>query len=557
MNIPSFPSRGSIAPLYQALLDDEVTSKEELIARIAKRDALDCQLGDDYAWRYIQHSRFTDNEEYTKIFMQFVEEIMPEWQKMSDALNRQLISFPFLETLDKPYQVYLRSVRQQIALFREENILLQEQDQKLATEYQAIRAAMTVAYKGEEITLQQAGKYLEETDREVRNEVYELMQSRQWAESKKIHEILDQLLVIRMEQAKNSWYDSYIRYIYDAKGRFDYTPDDVAQFRHAIKTVVTPLYIEQLRSRKEELGVEKLMPYDLAVDPSGLPPLRPFANAHELIEKTITWLTQLDTRFGEWISRLNDQWLFDLASRKGKQPWGYNYPMLGQGVSFVFANVAGTMGDVETMLHECGHALHQRFMEHLPLGIFKEYPSEVAEVASMSMELFSYDLRDQFALTPEEVNRAKKTHLEDIIKTLCRVAIVDEFQHWLYANPWHTHTQREDARKAIWSSYSGDLIDWTAYPDAFATMRQKQLHIFELPFYYIEYAIAQLGAIAMRKNYLTDQKQGIDNYTNFLSQWYTCSIPEIFEAWGIKFDFSEAYIKELLAVVKKEREALG
>jgi oligoendopeptidase F len=552
MNIPSLSSREAILPEYQKLLDLQVSTKQQLIDRITRKDQLDCQLGDDYAWRYIQQSCFTENEEFTKQFMHFVEKIMPEWQRMGDQLNNRLMSFPHLDDLEQPYHVYLRSVKNQIDLFREENIPLQEQDQKLATEYQACRAAMMVTYQGQEITFQQAWKWLECTDRDARKEVFDLMADRQLHDRQKTHELLDQMIDIRLQQAKNAWYASYINYIYAAKGRFDYTPNDVAQFRYAIKTAVTPLYIDQLRSRKEELGVEKLMPYDLGVDPSWLPPLHPFETAEELIQKTITGLTAIDTRFGERISKLNDQWLFDLASRKGKQPWGYNYPMLWQWVSFVFANVAGTMGDVETMLHECGHALHQRFMEHLPLGIFKEYPSEVAEVASMSMELFSYDMRDKFALNEEELIRAKKNHLEDIIKTLCRVAIVDEFQHWLYTNPWHTHTQREDARKTIFLSYSGDVIAWWDYNDLFGTIRQKQLHIFELPFYYIEYAIAQLGAIAMWKNYLTDKKQWIQNYTNFLSQWYTCTIPEIFQAWGIKFDFSEQYIKELLAVVREE-----
>lgn len=230
--------------------------------------------------------------------------------------------------------------------------------------------------------------------------------------------------------------------------------------------------------------------------------------------------------------------------------------MLGQWVSFVFANVAGTMSDVETMMHECGHALHQCFMEQVPLWIFKDYPAEVAEVASMAMELFSYDIRDQFSLTPAELKKAKKNHLEDTIKTLCLVAIIDEFQHWLYAHPWHTHTQREQQRQAIWLAYSGDLVDRSAYPDAFATMRQKQLHIFELPFYYIEYSIAQLGALAMRKNYLADKQQWLANYTNFLAQWYTCTIPEIFAAWGIQFDFSEQYIRELLGVVRESLQRL-
>lgn len=551
MNIPSFPSRQAILPEYQNLLDVQVSTKQQLIDWISCRDQLDCKLGDDYAWRYIQHSCYTQDTEKTKAYMQFVEEIMPEWQRMSDQLNRSLVSFPHLESLDKPYQVYLRSVKSQIALFREANIPLQEQDQKLATDYQACRAAMMVTYQGQEMTLQQAWVFLEGTDRAVRKEIYELTTVRQLQDGVKVHEILDQLIDIRIQQAKNAWYSSYIAYIYAEKGRFDYTSDDVAQFRDAIKTVVTPLYIEQLRDRKEELGVEKLMPYDLAVDPSWLSPLCPFETWEELTEKTIAWLTQLDIRFGERIGKLNAQWLFDLESRKGKQPWGYNYPMLGQWVSFVFANVAGTMSDVETMLHECGHALHQRFMNHLPLGIFKEYPMEVAEVASMSMELFSYDMRDKFNLNEEELARAKKNHLEKIIKTLCRVAIVDEFQHWLYSHEWHTHNEREEARKAIFIAYSGNIIDRSDYPDAFATMRQKQTHIFASPFYYIEYAIAQLGAIAMWKNYLIDKKQGIENYTNFLAQWYTCTIPEIFAAGWITFDFSEQYINELLQVVRE------
>lgn len=550
MHIHSFFSREELLPQFQSLLESEVTTLNQLKEWISRRDQLDNQLSDDYAWRYIQHSCYTDNDEYNKHFMHFVEEIMPQRQRMSDQLNRRLVSFPHLEKLEKPYQIYLRAVKNQIALFREENITLQEQDQKLATQYQGCRAAMMITYQWRELTLQQAGKFFEWTDRHVRKEVYDLMSSRQTQDSETIHSILDELLKLRVQQATNAWYESYIDYIYAAKGRFDYTPADVENFRRSVEKIVTPLYREQLNERKAQLDVDRLQPYDLAVDPAGLPPLTPFQTAEELIEKTISGLTTLDPRFGEWITHLNNQWMFDLASRKGKQPWWYNYPLLGQWVSFIFANVAGTMGDVETMLHECGHALHQRFMQDLSLGIFKEYPSEVAEVASMSMELFSYDCRDQFALTEEELYRAKKNHLEDIVKTLCRVATIDAFQHWLYTSPGHTHQEREAAWKEIYTTYMGDIVDRSDYPDAFVTMRQKQLHIFELPFYYIEYAIAQLGAIAMRKNYLADKHQGIENYINFLAQGYTCTIPEIFAAGGIRFDFSEQYIQELLGVVR-------
>lgn len=303
MNILSFSSRETVLPQFQALLDRQVTTLQELKDRIAQRDHLDCQLGDDYAWRYIQHSCFTEDEEKKRLFMHFVEDMMPERQRMSDQLNRHLMTFPYLDQLEQPYQIYLRSVKSQIALFCEENILLQEQDQKLASDYQACRAAMMVAWQWKELTLQQAGTYLEEPDREVRKQIYELMATRQYADAEKIHTILDQLVDIRCQQAKNAWYESYIDYMYVAKGRFDYTPADVAQFRQAIKTVVTPLYVEQLHARKKALSVETLMPYDLTVDPAGWAPLRPFVTAPELIEKTIAWLTKLDPRFGIWISR--------------------------------------------------------------------------------------------------------------------------------------------------------------------------------------------------------------------------------------------------------------
>lgn len=330
MNIHQFSSREEIVPSYQALLDEEVTTRDQLIARISRRDELDNQLSDDYAWRYINHSRYTDNEEYTKTYMHFVEEITPEWQRMSDQLNRRLVTFPYVETLEGGYMIYLRSVKNDILLFREENISLQEQDKKLATEYSALRAAMTISHDEKELTLQQASVYLEKTDRSVRKEVYEKIMNRQLVDIESTHRILDEMITVREQQAINAGYASYIDYIYPAKGRFDYTPADAAQFRAAIKAYATPLYTKQLIVRKQQLGIDRLLPYDLSVDTLGLPPLRPFATAEELTNKTIKALYRIDPRFGDWIQQLADNDLLDLESRKGKQPGGYNYPMLGQ-----------------------------------------------------------------------------------------------------------------------------------------------------------------------------------------------------------------------------------
>jgi oligoendopeptidase F len=246
----------------------------------------------------------------------------------------------------------------------------------------------------------------------------------------------------------------------------------------------------------------------------------------------------------------------DLESRIGKAPGGYNYPMAETSVPFIFMNAASSTRDVETMVHEGGHAVHSFLSKDLELSAFKSCPSEVAELASMSMELISYDGQDEFYRNPADFNRAKQEHLEGIIRILPWIATIDKFQHWLYTNPTHTAAERKQYWVDLSREFGTGMVDWTGLEDIQAYTWQKQLHLYEVPFYYIEYGIAQLGALAVWRNYRHNKQEALQQYKNALSLGYTRPIGEIYKAAGIEFNFSKEYIMELMSFVKAELDQL-
>jgi oligoendopeptidase F len=317
-----------------------------------------------------------------------------------------------------------------------------------------------------------------------------------------------------------------------------------------------PLNKKLAEERKAKLGYGELKPWDTDVDISGRQPVHPFDNGEELAEKTIRAFNRLDPFFGEVISTMRQKGHLDLDSRKGKAPGGYNYPLAVSGYPFIFMNSAGTLRDLETMVHEGGHAIHSVLTKDLFLNAFKSCPSEVAELASMSMELVSMDVWDEFIKDPEELKRAKAEQLEGVIKTLPWIATVDKFQHWLYTNPTHTTEERTQAWKKTADEFGSGITDWSGYEDAYLHTWHKQLHIYEVPFYYIEYGFAQLGAIGVWKNYVENPQRGLQQYKAALTLGNTATIPEIYAAAGVRFDFSPAYMKELFDFVWSEFEKL-
>jgi oligoendopeptidase F len=484
-------------------------------------------------------------------------EIQPKIQPYADQLNRKLIDCPFTTELDKDkFFTYLRSVRKSIDLFREANIPIQAELSVMQQQYGAIAGKMTVDVDGQEYTLQQAAKFLEVHDREKRELVYRKIQDRRQQDKQAMHDLYSSLIEKRNAIALNAGFANYRDYKFVELGRFDYTKEDCFNFHDAVKLHVLPLVEKIYQKKKEKLQLDTLRPWDTEAEPEGTKPLKPFTTGKELLEKSIACLNELDPFFADCLKKMDELGHFDLESRKGKAPGGYNCPLAESGAPFIFMNAAGQMSDVTTMVHEGGHAIHSFLSHGLELSAFKEYPMEVAEVASMSMELFTMDHWDSFFDNADELLRAKEHQLERTISIFPWIATIDKFQHWVYEHPKHTIEERTDKWLEIINEFSTNSIDTTGLEEYRKIGWQRQLHLFEVPFYYIEYGIAQLGAIGMWMQYKKNPKAALDNYKKALSLGGTKTLPELYAAAGLKFDLSPSYIKTLMEFVNEEMEKL-
>ncbi len=547
----------NLEPLFKELTERPINSVAELEQWLHDRSELEAALEEDFAWRYIRMTCDTTNEELLQNFQYFATEIEPKIAPYNNELNKKLIDSEYLDQLDKDkYFIYLRSIRKSLELFREENIPVQTQIQVEQQKYQSITGAMSVQINGKELTLEQAAALLKDTDRAKRQEAWKKITARRLQDKQLFNELFDLLMVLRHKVARNAGFENFRDYMFQALGRFDYTPQDCYNFHQAIETEVVPVLREQAQKRREALQLEALKPWDMDVDISGKPALKPFQNGAELVDKSIACFNRINPYLGERLELMKANGLFDVESRKGKAPGGYNYPLAETGAPFIFMNSANTFRDLTTMVHEGGHAVHTFLTADLELNDFKHCPSEVAELASMSMELISMDNWDVYFDNEEELKRAKRDQLIDVLKTLPWVAVVDQFQHWLYTNPDHTDAQRTEAWVQIYERFGAGFIDWSEHREAEANLWQKQLHIFEVPFYYIEYGMAQLGAIAVWKNYKENPEKGLQQYLDALKLGYTKTIKEIYDTAGIQFDFSAGYVKELAAFVKSELEKI-
>ena len=540
-------------PFFKELLSREITGKASLETWMLDLSELEAAVNEDACWRQIKMTCDNENKTLEEAFNFFCLEIQPKIQPYSDALNKKLVSSPYLKELDeKQYHTYLRSTKKSIDLFREENIPLQAEISVLQQQFGQISGAMVITVNDEEYTLQQAAKFLEHADRSLREEVYRKIQDRRLQDKEKLDELYDKLIALRNKEAANAGFDNYRDYRFKELGRFDYTKEDCFKFHDAVKQYVLPLVNEIYRRKKEKLGLDTLRPWDLDAEPVGTKPLHPFSTGDELLEKSIACFTKLRPFFGECLSKMKALKHLDLESRKGKSPGGYNCPLAESGAPFIFMNAAGQMHDVTTMVHEGGHAVHSFLAHPLPLTGFKEYPMEIAEVASMAMELMSMDHWDTFFDNEEDLQRAKEHQLERVITIFPWIAIIDKFQHWVYEHPVHTREERTAAWLNTLGEFQDDVIDYGGLENYRNNAWQRQLHLFEVPFYYIEYGIAQLGAIGMWMQYKQDPEKAMNNYCDALRLGGTRTLPELYKAAGLEFDFSPEKIKKLMDFVKGE-----
>ena len=544
----------ALKPFFDDLLNREINSVNDLRKWFSDRSELESVISEDLAWRYINMTCYTENEEYRKRYQDFIENIQPEISPVSDRLNKKAAASSFINELAplEGYDLMIRNLKKDIEIFREENVPLFTQISTEAQKYQQISGAMTVEVNDKELTLQQASVFLLSTDRKLREEVYHKVSTRRLQDKETLDKLFTSLIDLRHKVATNAGFKNFRDYMFKALGRFDYTPQDCFNFHEAIQHEVVPILDEFSKERKSSLKVADLRPWDKAVDPEGREALKPFSNGKELTDKTIEVFRRLDPFLGQCLAIMKEMGHLDLESRKGKAPGGYNYPLSEIGVPFIFMNATSTLRDLVTIMHEGGHAIHNFLTRDLELNDFKSTPSEVAELASMSMELISMDHWDVFFTDEAELKRAKREHLEDLIETLPWVATIDSYQHWLYENPGHSLEARKERWNKIFDSFSDTQTDWSGLQDAKDYLWQKQLHLYEVPFYYIEYGMAQLGAIAVWRNFRQDPSKGLQGYQNALKLGYMKSIPEIYKAANIKFDFSRPYIKELMNFVRGE-----
>ena len=550
-------SWNKIKSLFDNLVDREISSAFELEQLMLDQSELSAVLEEDMAWRYIKMNIDTTDKELGKQFSFWIKEISPNTAPYSHKLNLKLVNSPYLKDLDQEkYRIYLRSVKKQIEIFREDNIPLFTTMEEKQQEYGAISAKMSIEVDGKKMTMQKAALLLKSTDRAKREEIYNKISSRRLQDEKVLDDLFDELISLRQEIAKNADFDNYRDYMFAAMGRFDYTPKDCFNFHDAIAKEIVPIINSFEQKRKNKLENESYKPWDTAVDVDGLNPLKPFDGGTELTDLSIECFNRLRPYFGECLSTMKAMKHLDLESKNGKAPGGFMYPLYEIGVPFIYMNAVGSQRDLVTMVHEGGHAVHSFLSRNLSLTEFKSTPSEVAELASMAMELLSMDHWDVFYDDAADLKRAKLEQLEKALETLPWVASIDKFQHWIYTTE-HTAQQRKEKWLSISDELGNQIIDWEGNENVHANLWQKQLHLYEVPFYYIEYGMAQLGAIAMWRSYKDLGEQGLDNYMNALKLGYTKTIGEIYETAGIKFDFSASYVKELADFIKDELKQLS
>ena len=460
------------------------------------------------------------------------------------------------EKQDEAHYIYFRSIQTAKNLYREENVAIEAALSEEAQQYGAISAAQQIEHRGQKLTMQQAALLLKEQDEALRKEVFEKMAEARRKDRAVLDVLFSSLIEKRHQLAVNAGFENYRDYKFLAMGRFDYTKEDCFAFHEAIKTHIVPLVRSIQEKKLSFLGKDKFKPWDTEVDPEGKKALKPFDNGEQMLQGTIQMFDQIDPYFGSCLRTMQMLGHLDLDSKPGKAPGGYNYPLYEIGVPFIFMNAVGSQRDLETMVHEGGHAIHSFLSRELHLTAFKNIPSEVAELASMSMELLSMPQWKHF-YNNEDHKRAMREQLEGTLKVLPWIAQIDAFQHWVYENPKHNLTDRALKWSELSAEYGTGLTDWDGYTDLIESSWQRQLHLFEVPFYYIEYGIAQLGALGVWKNSLENYAQAIEQYKNALALGYTVPMNKIYQTAGIPFDFSSERLQSLAALLEAELKKLN
>lgn len=537
-------------PYFEELSNRVVTTLAEFERWLYDWSELDSCFDEEGTRRQIDMTCQTDDPQREAAFLHFIENVKPHREPWEHKLRQKLIALSDRIALPRQrYEVLLRSVRNAIEIYRDENIPLFIENERFSQNYQKITGIMTVTFRGKEMTLQQAGRFLEEPDRPTREEAWRLTADRFLQEGDELDALYDKMVHLRHKIANNAACANFQQYAFRMYERFDYTPEHCYAFHDAMEKCVVPAVLTLAEERRKKLGLSALRPWDLAVDPENRPPLRPFSNDEELSAGCSRVFDRVDADLREVFDTLRRNKVLDLGSRKGKAPGGYQATYPERRMPFIFMNAVGTEGDVRTLLHEGGHAFHTWACRQDPLLAYRNYPIEFAEVASMGMECLALPHLDLFYGT--DTNRARKRFLEEIVYTLPWIAMVDAFQHYVYTNVDHSPQRRNDEWVRVAQRFARHA-DWTGLEAYRARAWHRKLHFFEVPFYYIEYGIAQLGALQVWLASRKDYRSAVRMYRAGLALGGSRPLPELFETAGLRFDFSEKTVRPLIDALMEE-----
>lgn len=554
-----------IEPLLDALMARKVETPGQLEAWLVDRGELEAACNEAEANLYITMTCRTDNPASQAAFLSYIETIPPKLKPRLFELDKRQVQLRDRIALDQSrYHVLDRGTKAAVEIFRPENVPIQTELERLSTKYQEIIGAMTVTFEGKEQTLPQMARYQESTDRAVREAAFRAVAERRARDADAIDLIFNDMVVLRDRMARNAGFKDFVGYTFKARQRFDYTPQDCFKFHEACEKVIVPFLRRLDEQRRKSLGVDTLRPWDKGVDVKGRPPLRPFEGGADLVRKTRATLSSLDPRLERMFATLGDGSEargsegganLDLDSRKGKAPGGYQYMRDRIRKPFIFMNAAGLHRDVETMVHEAGHAFHSMLCVDEPLLAYRGSPIEFAEVASMSMELLTmrhWGAPGGFYPSRDDLARATRQHIESSVSTLAWIATIDAFQHWIYSHPVHTRAERTKAWLDL-EARLGPAVSWEGLDRLHEVLWHRQPHLFGSPFYYIEYGIAQLGALQLWiKSIEQGEPAAIDSYFKGLSLGASKPLPDLFKASGLTFDFGLDTVARLAARAEQE-----
>lgn len=561
-SLPSDPqvlkhwSWAEFEPYYRDLVERNVTADglEEFLSDWTRINEL---VEETFSRLHVAMTRNTADKQAEELYHTFLDNVFPPSEEAEQKLKNKLLA---LGVEPPRFAVPLMKMRWEAEIFREENLPLQVQEQKLSTEYDKIIGAQTVQWEGKEVTVVQLRPVFQQLDRTVRENAWRLAMDRQLADRPAIDDLWRQFMEVRLLQAGNAGFGDYRAFRWKQFSRFDYTPEDCLRFHEAIEQAVVPAAMRVNELRKRLLGLKSLRPWDMDVDPLGRLPLAPFREASELKAKVATMFHNLDPVLGEYFDIMAGEDLLDLENRKNKAPGGYCTEFAVAKRPFIFMNAVGIHDDVQTLLHESGHGFHCFERAHLPFHQQRSVGMEFSEVASMGMELLASPYLPESKggfYSDADAARALVEHLERGILFWPYMAAVDAFQHWVYEHP--DDSSQPSHCDAQWRQLSERFmpwLDWTGLEREHMTGWQRKLHIHVVPFYYVEYGIAQLGAVQIWRNSLKDQAGAVKAYRNALALGGTVSLPSLFQAAGARFAFDAEMLGSAVSLMEQKLQEL-